>query len=96
MRGTIINNLWWVVTVTFFSTSIGLAVAVLADQRGGERVAKSIIFMPMALSLVGASIIWRFMYQTRDISKQQTGVVERAVGRPRPASAPVRACRRSS
>ncbi len=75
MRGTIINNLWWVVTVTFFSTAIGLAVAVLADQRGGERVAKSIIFMPMALSLVGASIIWRFMYQTREVSKQQTGVL---------------------
>jgi alpha-glucoside transport system permease protein len=75
MRGTIINNLWWVVTVTFFSTALGLAVAVLADQRGGEKIAKSIIFMPMALSLVGASIIWRFMYQTREISKEQTGVL---------------------
>lgn len=75
MRGTIINNLWWVVTVTFFSTALGLAVAVLADQRGGEKIAKSIIFMPMALSLVGASIIWRFVYQTRDVSKEQTGVM---------------------
>ena len=74
MRGTIINNLWWVVTVTFFSTAIGLAIAVLADNRGGEKVAKSIIFMPMALSLVGASIIWRFVYQTRETSKEQTGV----------------------
>jgi alpha-glucoside transport system permease protein len=74
-RGTIINNLWWVVTVTFFSTALGLAVAVLADQRGGERIAKSIIFMPMALSLVGASIIWRFVYQTREVSKEQTGVM---------------------
>ena len=75
MRGTIINNLWWVVTVTFFSTALGLAVAVLADQRGGERIAKSIIFMPMALSLVGASVIWRFVYQTREVSKEQTGVM---------------------
>lgn len=74
-RGTIINNLWWVVTVTFFSTALGLAVAVLADQRGGEKIAKSIIFMPMALSLVGASIIWRFVYQTREVSKEQTGVL---------------------
>jgi alpha-glucoside transport system permease protein len=74
MRGTIINNLWWVVTVTFFSTAIGLAIAVLADGRAGEKIAKSIIFMPMALSLVGASIIWRFVYQTREISKEQTGV----------------------
>jgi alpha-glucoside transport system permease protein len=75
MRGTIINNMWWVVTVTFLSTAVGLAVAVLADNRGGEKIAKSIIFMPMALSLVGASIIWRFMYQTREVSKEQTGVL---------------------
>ncbi|MEM9515089.1 MAG: ABC transporter permease subunit [Actinomycetota bacterium] len=75
MRGTIINNLWWVVAVTFFSTTIGLAIAVLADGRSGEKIAKSLIFMPMALSLVGASIIWRFMYQTREVSEEQTGVL---------------------
>lgn len=75
MRGTLINNLWWVVVVTFASTALGLAIAVLADQRGGERVAKSIIFMPMAISLVGASIIWRFVYTARDVSTEQTGVL---------------------
>ncbi len=75
MRGTLINNLWWVVVVTFLSTGLGLAVAVLADQRGGERFAKSIIFMPMAISLVGASIIWRFVYTARDTSAEQTGVM---------------------
>jgi len=74
-RGTLINNLWWVVTVTFVSTAMGLAVAVLADNKGGERVAKSLIFMPMAISLVGASIIWRFMYAARDTSQEQTGVM---------------------
>jgi ABC-type sugar transport system permease subunit len=75
MRGTLINNLWWVVVVTFASTALGLAIAVLADQRGGERIAKSIIFMPMAISLVGASIIWRFVYTARDTSTEQTGVL---------------------
>jgi alpha-glucoside transport system permease protein len=74
-RGTLINNLWWVVTVTVLSTSLGLAVAVLADRRRGERVAKSIIFMPMAISLVGASIIWRFMYRAQDGDNDQTGVL---------------------
>ncbi len=74
-RGTLINNLWWVITVTFVSTAMGLAVAVLADNKGGERVAKSLIFMPMAISLVGASIIWRFMYAARDTSQEQTGVM---------------------
>lgn len=75
LRGTIINNLWWVVVVVFFSTAIGLAVAVLADGVRFEKVAKSTIFMPMAISLVGASIIWRFMYQARDTSTDQTGVL---------------------
>lgn len=75
LRGTLINNLWWVVVVTFFSTALGLAIAVLADNRGGERFAKSIIFMPMAISLVGASIIWRFVYVARDPSIEQTGVL---------------------
>ncbi len=75
LRGTIINNLWWVIVVTSFSTGLGLAVAVLADNAKFERVAKSIIFMPMAISLVGASVIWRFMYVARDNSKEQTGVM---------------------
>ncbi|MEL6893082.1 MAG: hypothetical protein AAFP84_15930, partial [Actinomycetota bacterium] len=75
LRGTIINNLWWVVVVTLFSTALGLAVAVLADGVGYERIGKSVIFMPMALSLVGASVIWRFMYVARDSSAEQTGVL---------------------
>ena len=75
LRGTIINNLWWVVTVTFASTALGLAVAVLADNKLGERFAKSLIFMPMAISLVGASVIWRFMYAARDTNVEQTGVI---------------------
>ena len=74
-RGTIINNLWWVVVVTLFSTALGLAVAVLADSAKFEKAAKSLIFMPMAISLVGASVIWRFMYVARDSSKEQTGVL---------------------
>ncbi|MEE8602581.1 carbohydrate ABC transporter permease [Euzebya tangerina] len=78
LRGTIINNLWWVVAVVFFSTALGLAVAVLAENAKFEKVAKSLIFMPMAISLVGASIIWRFMYQARDVSIEQTGVLNAA------------------
>ena len=75
LRGTIINNLWWVFGVTTFATCFGLAVAAWADGIKGERVAKALIFLPMAISLVGASIIWRFMYTPRDPSKEQTGVM---------------------
>ncbi len=76
LRGTIINNLWWVVAVTVIATSLGLAVAKLADGAKFEAVAKSFVFMPMAISMVGASIIWRLMmYQARDASKNQTGLL---------------------
>ena len=75
LRGTISNNLWWVLTVVFASTSMGLAVAVLADRAKHEKLAKSLIFMPLALSLVGASVIWRFVYAPRDASVEQTGLL---------------------
>ena len=75
LRGTVFNNLWWVFTVTVLSASAGLAIAVLADRAKWESLAKSLIFMPMAISFVGAGVIWRFMYLARDVSKPQTGVL---------------------
>ena len=75
LRGTVFNNLWWVFTVTVLSSSAGLAIAVLADRAKWESLAKSLIFMPMAISFVGAGVIWRFMYLARDVSKPQTGVL---------------------
>ena len=68
VRGTIFNNIWWVIVVTSLATAFGLAVAVLADRAKGENAAKSLIFLPMAISFIGAGIIWRFMYQARDPS----------------------------
>jgi alpha-glucoside transport system permease protein len=75
LRGTIFNNLWWVLSVVVLSTALGLAVAVLADRSRSESIAKSLIFMPMAISFVGAGIIWRFMYIARPAQKPQTGVM---------------------
>ncbi|MEX1281271.1 MAG: sugar ABC transporter permease [Acidimicrobiia bacterium] len=75
LRGTIFNNLWWVLYVVGIATGLGLAIAVLADRIKAESVAKSIIFMPMAISFVGASIIWRFMYVARAGENEQTGVL---------------------
>jgi alpha-glucoside transport system permease protein len=74
IRGTISNNLWWIFAVVIFAAGMGLAIAVLADRSKGENIAKSLIFMPMAISFVGASIIWRFMYIARPPQKAQTGV----------------------
>ena len=66
IRGTIFNNIWWVIVVTTLATVFGLAIAVLADRAQAENAAKSLIFLPMAISFIGAGIIWRFMYQARD------------------------------
>ena len=63
LRGVVWNNLWWVV-VAGFATALGLALAVLADRSKNETAAKTLIFMPMAISLVGAAIIWKYVYDT--------------------------------
>lgn len=64
LRGVIWNNLWWVVVVAGFATAIGLGLAVLADRSKRETIAKTLIFMPMAISLVGAAVIWKYVYDT--------------------------------
>jgi ABC-type sugar transport system permease subunit len=74
-RGVIWNNLWWVFAVTALATALGLAVAVLADRVKGEALAKALIFLPMAISFVGASIIWRFVYAFRPQQSDQIGVL---------------------
>lgn len=56
------NNLLWLVFGTSFSVGFGLLIAVLADRTRLESVYKSLIFMPMAISFVGAGVIWKFMY----------------------------------
>jgi len=56
------NNLLWLVFVPTFSVVFGLMIAVLADRVRWGNIAKSLIFMPMAISFVGASVIWKFVY----------------------------------
>jgi ABC-type sugar transport system permease subunit len=75
LRGTLFNNIWWVFLVTILATGVGLAIAALSDGAKGESFAKAMIFMPMAISFVGASIIWRFMYIARPPTNDQTGVL---------------------
>ena len=66
MLRSIRNTFGWVVVVPAVATSIGLAFATLADRlRRGEAVAKSLIFLPMAISFVGASVTWRLVYSFR-------------------------------
>lgn len=59
------NTALWVVVTPFVATAIGLLYAILVDKARIEAVAKAFIFLPMAISLVGASIIWKFVYEFR-------------------------------
>nr|WP_235045081.1 MULTISPECIES: sugar ABC transporter permease [Agrococcus] len=72
---TLANTVVWVILVPLLSTAIGLAYAVFIDKSRGERVYKMLVFMPMAISMVGASIIWRFMYAYRGPEQEQIGLV---------------------
>jgi alpha-glucoside transport system permease protein len=66
MLRSIRNTVGWIVIVPAVAVSIGLAVATLADRlRRGEAIAKSMIFLPMAISFAGASIVWRLVYSYR-------------------------------
>ncbi|CAN5297985.1 sugar ABC transporter permease [soil metagenome] len=67
MLRSIRNTVGWIIVVPTFGVGIGLAFATLADRlrRRGEAVAKSMIFLPMAISFVGASIVWRLVYSFR-------------------------------
>jgi alpha-glucoside transport system permease protein len=56
------NTIKWIVVMVSGTVGIGLAFAVLADRVKYEALAKSIIFMPMAISFVGAGVIWKFVY----------------------------------
>jgi ABC-type sugar transport system permease subunit len=69
------NNLFWVFFTTGFATGAGLAIAALADHAKGENIAKSLIFMPMAISFVGASVIWRFVYAFTPAGHEQIGLL---------------------
>nr|WP_199700917.1 sugar ABC transporter permease [Jiangella rhizosphaerae] len=59
------NTAIWVILTPLLATFIGLVYAVLVDRSRVEAAAKAVIFMPMAISLVGASIIWRYVYEYR-------------------------------
>ncbi len=61
-RTALFNNFLWVLVVPAAATFLGLLVAQLTDKLSWGNIAKSLIFMPMAISFVGASLIWKFVY----------------------------------
>lgn len=74
---TILNTILWLLVVPAFSVAVGLLVAVLADRLAPtpEKIAKSLIFLPMAISMVGASTIFRFIYEFKPAGQEQIGLL---------------------
>ncbi|HEX8939234.1 MAG TPA: sugar ABC transporter permease [Candidatus Limnocylindrales bacterium] len=75
----LLNNIIWLVCLTVFTLVVGLAVAVLADGVRYERIAKTIFFMPLAISGVAAALIWKFMYAYQPPGAPQTGTLNAVV-----------------
>ena len=76
---TIRNNLLWLLVVPATATAFGLVVAVLADRVWWGNFAKSMVFMPMAISFVGASVIWKFVFDFRGPDSEQIGILNAMV-----------------
>ena len=76
---SILNNALWLIVVPSLATAFGLVIAVLADRLWWGNIAKSLVFMPMAISFVGASVIWRFVYDYRGEGDVQIGLLNAIV-----------------
>ena len=69
------NNIIWLIVGTGGAVLLGLLFAGLFDRVRRESLAKTFIFLPLAISFVGASVIWRFMYEWKPPGTQQIGTV---------------------
>ncbi|MFW6387739.1 MAG: carbohydrate ABC transporter permease [bacterium] len=75
------NTLLWVLLVPTIATALGLLIAVITDRfrPGAEKLVKSLVFLPMAISFVGASVIWRFVYAFQPAGLPQIGLLNALV-----------------
>jgi alpha-glucoside transport system permease protein len=76
------NNMLWILIVPAMTVALGLGVAVLADRLRprGEKLSKTLIFLPMAISMVGAATIWRSIYEFQPEGEPQTGALNAIIG----------------
>src|SRR6218665_3092452 len=78
-RQSIFNKFLWLLVVPASATFFGLIIAALTGGIWWGNIAKSLIFMPMAISFVGASVIWKFVYDYRDAGSEQIGILNAIV-----------------
>ena len=78
-RQSILNNLLWLLVVPAACTFAGLIIAALTDRIWWGSIARSLVFMPLAISFVGASVIWKFVYDYRGEGQEQIGILNAIV-----------------
>ena len=78
-RESMINNFFWLLVVPALSTAFGLLAAQLTDRIRWGNFGKSLIFMPMAISFVGAGVIWKLIYEYREAGAEQIGLLNAIV-----------------
>lgn len=74
------NSVLWLIFYTFFSVGLGLIIAILLDRVRYEALAKIAIFLPVPISAVAASIIWKFMFDYQPPGSTQTGTLNALLG----------------
>ncbi len=74
------NSVAWLIFYTFFAVFLGLVIAILVDRVRYESLAKIAIFLPVPISAVAASIIWKFMFDYQTAGTQQTGTLNALLG----------------
>ncbi|HEY8818143.1 MAG TPA: sugar ABC transporter permease [Candidatus Limnocylindrales bacterium] len=74
------NNVLWVILLTLLAVGFGMLIAVLVDRVRYESVAKAVIFLPLAISMVAASVIWTFMFLYNAPGQPQIGTLNAAAG----------------
>lgn len=78
-RQAVLNNLTWLLIVPALSTGLGLIAAQLTDRLRWGGLARAMIFMPGAISAVGAGVIWKFVYEYRPAGDSQIGLLNAMV-----------------
>ncbi|WP_430785926.1 carbohydrate ABC transporter permease [Actinoplanes sp. G11-F43] len=75
------NTAFWVLLTPFVATAIGMLYAILVDKARGEAFAKALVFLPMSISFVAASVIWKFVYEFRPDQRNvnQIGLVNQII-----------------
>jgi alpha-glucoside transport system permease protein len=79
IRTIMVNTILWILVVPIFTAALGLLLAIMLDRIKHESIPKSLLFMPMAISFVGASIIFKFVYEFNEPDDVQIGLLSAIV-----------------